>query len=306
MPNDAIMLLAHGSPGSMAALPAFLSNVRGGRPVPDEEVASYRERYRAIGGLSPLSAITARIATALSEHAHVPVYVGTRHGMPSIGDAVHEAIAAGSETVTAICLTPYSSRMTVGGYRRQLDEALAATPDPIAVRFVEDWHLEPAYLTGLEATLQEGFDRVPTRLHDGTAVVFSAHSLPERVLALGDPYPAQLEAAARWLASRLGLEEAQWSMAYQSAPASRERWLGPSLASKLRALAEAGEAAVLVAPIGFVADNVEVLYDLDVEANTLARGLGLHFARAPLLNDAPALIEALAHAVTGATRQTAA
>lgn len=295
--TDAILLLTHGSPSSLAELPGFLSNVRGGRPVSDEVVAGYRERYRRIGGLSPLTEISARIARNLAVHTGIPVYAGTRHAQPSIADALEQAVSAGAETATALCLTPYNSRMTVGGYRRRLEEALAATERPPTVRFVESWHMQPAFLAGLETTLREGLERVPVHLRDGTHVIFSAHSLPERVLAQNDPYPNQLQATVHRLVSRIGLHSEQWTLAYQSAPPTPEPWLGPALEAVLEGLAERGGTSVLIAPIGFVADNVEVLYDLDIEVKNQAESLGLHTTRTALLNDGPALIEALAAAV---------
>jgi protoporphyrin/coproporphyrin ferrochelatase len=297
IPTEAILLLTHGSPSSLEELPTFLSNVRGGRPVSDEVVAAYRERYMRIGGLSPLTEISMRIAGRLEIHTGLPVYAGTQHPAPSIADALEQAMRAGVEAATALCLTPYNSRMTVGGYRRRLDQALASTVRPPTVRFVESWHLEPAFLAGLDTTLREGLEQVPAHLRDGTHVIFSAHSLPERVLAQNDPYPDQLQATVRRLVARLGLQSAQWTLAYQSAPPTPEPWLGPSIEAVLEGLAERGGASILIAPIGFVADNVEILYDLDIEVKDQAQSLGLHYTRTPLLNDAPALIEALAAAV---------
>lgn len=296
--NEAILLLAYGGPDSLDDIPAYLADIRHGRPTPPHLVEEITRRYALIGGRSPLLEITQRTAARLSEAAGVPVYVGMRHWHPYIRETVARMAEEGVRRGVAICMAPHYSRLSIGAYRAALDEALAATAASMAVDFVENWHTEPAYLDGLARNVRETLDRFPAAERVRVKVIFTAHSLPASTLAEGDPYDNQLDETARLLAERLELPADHWTRCYQSATQTGAPWLGPQIEEVVPRLAEYGERALVVAPIGFVADHVEVLYDLDISLQAIARGCGVHLERTPMLNDSPLLIDALAGLVT--------
>jgi ferrochelatase len=275
----AVVLMAYGSPSRPEDVPAYLADVREGKPVSPAAVEELAERYRRIGGRSPLDDATEAQRAALERELGSPVFVGMKHWQPRIAEAVEQALAAGAETIVGIVLAPHYSRLSVEGYRERLVDALGARAE---LRFVESWHVHEPYLDVLA-------DRV--RGESGH-VVFTAHSLPARILESGDPYQDQLLETARLVAERAGLE--QWSFAYQSASATGEPWLGPDLLDELDTLSAAGVTRVLVCPIGFVSDHLEILWDIDVEARERAAELGLDLERIESLNDDPAFIRGLA------------
>ncbi|HMI99741.1 MAG TPA: ferrochelatase [Gaiellaceae bacterium] len=275
----AIVLMAYGSPSRPEDVPAYLADVREGKPVSPGAVEELAERYRRIGGRSPLDDATEAQRAALERELGAPVFVGMKHWQPRIAEAVERALAGGAETIVGIVLAPHYSRLSVEGYRQRLVDALANRAE---LRFVESWHLHEPFLDVLA-------DRV--RGEPGH-VVFTAHSLPARILESGDPYQEQLLETARLVAERAGLE--RWSFAYQSASATGEPWLGPDLLEELDTLAGAGVNRVLVCPIGFVSDHLEILWDIDVEARERAADLGLELERIESLNDDPAFIRGLA------------
>jgi len=277
--SDAVVLMAYGSPTSAEDVRPYLEDVRGGRPVSDEAVAELAERYRRIGGRSPLDDVTEAQRAALERELGIPVLVGMKHWRPRISDAVEAALAGGATRLLGLVLAPHYSRLSIGGYRERLEEAL---DDRAELVLVESWHDDPAFL-----------DVLAERVRGTDAwVVFTAHSLPERILADGDPYRDQLLETARLVAERAGLE--RWSFAFQSASATGEPWLGPDVLEELERLARDGVESVLGAPVGFVSDHLEILWDLDIEASQRAAELGLKWARTASLNDDPAFIPALA------------
>jgi ferrochelatase len=277
--KTAVVLMAYGSPGRIEDIRAYLEDIREGRPVSDEAVAELTERYRRIGGRSPLDEITERQRAALERELGMPFYVGMKHWRPRIAEAVEAALADGAERVVGIVLAPHYSALSIAGYRERLEDALDGRAE---LRFVESWHDHPPYIAVLA-------DRV--RGSDAH-VVFTAHSLPERILAMGDPYRDQLLETSRLVAERAAIE--RWSFAFQSASETGEPWLGPDILEELDALHERGVGAVLVCPIGFVSDHLEILWDLDVAARERAAKLGLRLDRIESLNDDPAFIRALA------------
>jgi protoporphyrin/coproporphyrin ferrochelatase len=290
--SDAVVLMAYGSPTTAEDVRPYLEDVRGGRPVSDEAVAELAERYRRIGGRSPLDDVTEAQRAALERELAIPVFVGMKHWRPRISDAVGAALAGGATRLVGVVLAPHYSRLSIGGYRERLEEALA---DRAELVLVESWHDEPAFL-----------DVLAERVRGTDAwVVFTAHSLPERILAEGDPYRDQLLETARLVAERAGLE--RWSFAFQSASPTGEPWLGPDVLEELERLKVAGVDSVLGAPVGFVSDHLEILWDLDVEARERAAELGLDWARTASLNDDPAFISALVGLVrkAGAVRSAA-
>jgi protoporphyrin/coproporphyrin ferrochelatase len=280
--STAVILMAYGSPERIEDIRPYLEDIREGRPVSDEAVEELTERYRRIGGRSPLDEITERQRAALERDLGLPVHVGMKHWHPRIAEAVDAALAGGAKRLVGVVLAPHYSALSIAGYRERLDAALRNRAE---LRFVESWHDHEPFLDVLA-------DRVRgTDAH----VVFTAHSLPERVLAMGDPYRDQLLESSRLVAERAGVD--QWSFAFQSASPTGEPWLGPDILEELDALRGRGVRKVLVAPVGFVSDHLEILWDLDVLARERAAELGLELDRIESLNDDPALVRALADLV---------
>jgi ferrochelatase len=280
--TPAVVLMAYGSPTELTDIRAYLEDIRGGRPVSDEAVEELTERYRRIGGRSPLDDVTEAQRAALEEELELPVYVGMKHWRPRIAEAAERALARGADPIVGIVLAPHYSKLSIDGYRERLEEAADNRAD---LRFVESWHTHEPYLAVLA-------DRVRgTDAH----VVFTAHSLPARILDEGDPYRDQLLETSQLIAERAGL--GSWSFAFQSASATVEPWLGPDILDELDSLDERGVEHVLVCPIGFVSDHLEILWDIDVEARERAAELGLELDRIESLNDDPAFIRGLAELV---------
>ena len=275
----AVILMAYGSPSSPEDVPAYLADIREGRPVSDEAIEELTDRYRRIGGRSPLDEITEAQRAGLERELGLPVFVGMKHWQPRIAEAVEAALAGGAETIVGLVLAPHYSRLSIAGYRERLEDALR---DRAGLLFVESWHDHEPFLEALAERVRD---------FDGH-VVFTAHSLPERILRDGDPYRDQLLETSRLVAERAGI--ADWSFAFQSASATGEPWLGPDILEELDRLAANGVRRVLVCPVGFVSDHLEILWDLDVEARERAAELGLELARIESLNDDPAFLRALA------------
>lgn len=279
-----VLLMAYGSPGSLAEVAAYLTHIRRGRPPSPEQVADLCRRYEAIGGLSPLAARThaqARaLAVALGDGWRVAL--GMKHAAPFIEDAL--AQLAGCAPIVGLVLAPHYSALSIGEYLER------AGPGVVGVR---SWHTEPGYLDALADRVAASLAALPP----GSRVVFTAHSLPARILEAHDPYPGQVAETAHAVAGRLGLAATEWSVAWQSAPPSPEAWLGPDVREVIRQLADAGAPGVCVCPCGFVTDHLETLYDLDVDAAAVARESGIAFARTAALDDDPRLVAALADVV---------
>jgi protoporphyrin/coproporphyrin ferrochelatase len=286
--TDAVVLMAYGSPSEPEDVRSYLEDVRGGRPVSDEAVEELAERYRRIGGRSPLDDVTEAQRAALERELGTPVFVGMKHWRPRIAEAVEAALTAGATRIVGLVLAPHYSRLSVGGYRERLEEALAGRAELV---LVESWHDEPAFVDALAQRVRGTDDWV----------VFTAHSLPERVLAEGDPYREQLLETSALVAERAGLE--RWSFAFQSASATGEPWLGPDVLDELERLHAEDVGQVLVAPVGFVSDHLEILWDLDVEAREKAEELGLEWARTESLNHDAAFVGALANVVQRAREE---
>jgi ferrochelatase len=277
--KPAVILMAYGSPATAEDVPAYLTDIREGRPVSQEAIDELVERYRRIGGRSPLDEITEAQRAVLERELGVPVFVGMKHWGPRIAEAVDAALTGGAETLVGLVLAPHYSRLSIAGYRERLEQALQCRAELV---FVESWHDHPPFLDVLA-------DRV--HRHDGH-VVFTAHSLPELILRDGDPYRDQLLETSQLVAERAGLTD--WSFAFQSASTTGEPWLGPDILEELDRLAANGVRRVLVCPVGFVSDHLEILWDLDIEARERAAELGLEFERIESLNDDPAFVRALA------------
>jgi protoporphyrin/coproporphyrin ferrochelatase len=274
--------MAYGSPERLDDVPAYYRDIRGGRPIRQEVLDDLVERYRRLGieSGSPLNAITEKTRAALErELGDVPVFTGMKHWTPRVSEAAEGAVTAGAETVVGLVLAPHYSSMSIAGYRQQLEGALAGRAELV---FVESWHDEPGFVELLA-------DRVSgTDAH----VVFTAHSLPERILDTGDPYKDQLHETSHLVAERAGLR--RWTFSFQSESQTGEPWLGPDLLDHLTELHAEGVRDVLVCPVGFVADHLEIRWDLDHEAANKARELGMGFARIEMPNADPAFIAVLA------------
>jgi protoporphyrin/coproporphyrin ferrochelatase len=289
--STGVLLVAHGTPESLDQMPEYLTLVRGGRAPAEHLVQEMRHNYAAIGGRSPLTDLTQAQAAALRRELDSPrVFVGMRNWHPFIADALREAQAKGVERLVVVPMAPQYSTLSVAKYRGAVEAAL---PAGLGLRFVESWHDHP----GLLAAFAE---RVRAALAEGPAeaVVFTAHSLPQRAIDQGDPYAEQVKATAAGVAARCGL--AGYEQAWQSAGRTEEPWLQPSLEERLQALAEAGRRQVLVVPIGFVCDHTEILYDIDQQAQAAARQHGLTLRRTESLNTSPTFIRALADVVRAA------
>jgi ferrochelatase len=273
--------MAYGSPERLADVPAYYADIRGGRPIAPELLEDLVERYRRLGieESSPLNAITERTRAALERELGLPVYTGMKHWTPRIAEAADAALAAGADTVVGLVLAPHYSALSIKGYRDQLEQALAGRAD---LRFVDSWHDDDAFIEVLAEKVR-GAD---------AHVVFTAHSLPERILAMGDPYKEQLLETSRLVAERAGV--ADWSFSFQSESPTGEPWLGPDILDHLRDLHARGTGRVLVCPVGFVSDHLEIRWDLDVEAVELAHELGLELRRIEMPNDEPRFVAALA------------
>ncbi len=278
-----VLLMAHGTPESLDEMPAYLANVRAGRPPSPELIAEMRHNYAAIGGRSPLTDISRAQAAALAERlgANVPVFLGMRNWAPWIADAVAEAHRAAISRLIGIPMAPQFSSLSVQKYVEAAESALA---DGMRFESVRSFHAHPSLVDAFTARIGER-----GRAADED-VIFSAHSLPKRVAA-SDPYPFEVHETARLVAERAGV--ARWHLAYQSAGRTPEPWLGPDLSDMLRARAAQGVRRALVVPIGFVCDHTEVLYDIDVLAAGIARELGITLRRTESLNTSPRFIDLL-------------
>jgi ferrochelatase len=280
--NAAVVLMAYGSPERLADVPAYYADIRGGRPIPPELLEDLVERYRRLGieEGSPLNAITEETRAALErELGEVPVFTGMKHWTPRIAAAADAAVATNADTVVGLVLAPHYSSLSIAGYRQQLEEAIG---DRAALAFIESWHDEPGFV-----------DLLAERVRGTDAhVVFTAHSLPARILESGDPYKDQLLETCQLVAERAALET--WSFSFQSESQTGEPWLGPDILDHLRELHGGGVRDVLVCPVGFVADHLEIRWDLDHEAAQEAGTLGLGFGRIEMPNADPAFVQVLA------------
>ena len=293
--STGILLVAHGTVANLADLPAFVARIRHGRPPPAGLVDELRHRYEAIGG-SPLLRVTAEQARALEVRTGLPVLLGMRLWEPSVEDAFREAARRGIARLVLVPLAPFSVDVYGAAARRSLEvvrpELGNATPELVVC---EPWGCEPAFVEAQAALLSAQL-RIDSR---DSAVMLTAHSLPLVAIRAGDRYQAEVDASARAIADRLGRP---CELAYQSQGADGGEWLGPDLRQTFERLAQQGVRQITLSPFGFLADHVETLFDLDIEARAWAADLGLGFERVPALNTAPGLIDALGTVATRALR----
>ncbi len=290
--SEAVVLMAYGSPDRIADVPAYYVDIRGGRPIKPEQLEDLVDRYRLLGieDANPLNEITEATRAALEAELGIPVYTGMKHWTPRIAEAADRA--AGADTVVGLVLAPHYSRLSIAGYRDQLEEGLRAawgntgrldrSVQTGKLVFVESWHEEPGFV-----------ELLADRIRGAEAhVVFTAHSLPARILDEGDPYKEQLLETSRLVGERAGIHN--WTFSFQSESPTGEPWLGPDILDHLDELHAQGVRDVLVCPVGFVADHLEIRWDIDTEAKDKARELGMTLERIEMPNDDPAFISMLA------------
>ena len=295
-----VLVMAYGGPDNLEQVEPYLMDVRGYRATAPEIIHEVRERYREIGGRSPILERTQAQADALQNVLNqqgydFKVFVGMRHWHPFIPDTLEEMRAQGVEQTVGLVMAPHFSRMSIQAYFNKIEEAKTG----MKVARVHDWHLLPEYLEAVTNRVRAALERFPESVRDDVPVIFTAHSLPERILEWGDPYPLQLLATTDALMERLGPRPHEF--AYQSAAISTEPWLGPDASEVMEQYAAEGKRHMLICPIGFVCEHVEILYDIDIVYQSLAKKLDVQLERIVMLNDDPQMIRGLA----GLVRQTA-
>jgi ferrochelatase len=285
--STAVVLMAYGSPDRLEDVPAYYADIRGGRPIAAHHLEDLVSRYRRLGieQANPLNAITEQTRASLEAELGIPVFTGMKHWSPHISNAAERALASGAELVVGLVLAPHYSRLSIAGYREQLEQALVGRA---ALTFVDSWHDDPGLVTFLS-------DRIRgTDAH----VVFTAHSLPARILAERDPYREQLLETSRLVAAEADVDD--WSFSFQSESPTGEPWLGPDILDHLSALAADGIRDVLICPVGFVSDHLEIRWDIDTEAAERAAELGMRLERIEMPNADPRFVGVLAQIVRSA------
>ncbi len=296
--------MAYGSPNSLDEVGPYLSQVRGGREPTPEAVERLREKYRLVGGRTPLLQITLAQAKGLeeklsAENLHATVYVGMKHWHPFIEETVLEIVKNGATSIIGIALAPHYSKLSIGGYEDQVVRGLAKHDSEIPFTLVKSWHLEESLIRALSKRVADSLRRM--KAPENATVLFTAHSLPKNAVAPDDPYQNQLLETSKLVASSAGVKH--WSFAFQSAGEPKDTWLGPQISEQTSKLARDGFHEILVCPVGFVSDHLEILYDLDIDAKQYAQSLGVDLTRTASLNEDPEFINALA-SVTMSTLET--
>ncbi|MHB2032254.1 MAG: ferrochelatase [Gemmatimonadaceae bacterium] len=296
----AVLLMAYGTPARLEDVEAYFTHIRGGRTPSPESVANLRARYERIGGATPLLALTEAVRVGLATELAAagnpqPVYMGMKHWHPYVAEAVQAMHDDDIGQVTALVLAPHYSRMSVGGYRKAVDEKMAELGNPFELRFVDHWYERPSFVAFMAGLVRRGLTQFAAADRAGVTVVFTAHSLPERIRTWNDPYEAQLQESAELVARAAGLPG--FRRAWQSAGGTGEPWIGPDILDYLETLNAEGVRNVLQVPIGFVSDHLEVLYDIDIEARDRARELGMTLCRTELPNAKPEFIRVLAETI---------
>ncbi|MEO7966119.1 MAG: ferrochelatase [Gemmatimonadaceae bacterium] len=301
--SPAILLMAYGTPDTLDAVGPYFTHIRGGRTPSADAIEHLRSRYARVGGATPLLAITRVVRERLTEAFAASgdprqVYVGMKHWHPYIVDTVRQMAIDGVHRATAIVLAPHYSRMSIGGYRKSLDDARRELSTPLDVHFIERWGAASSFRDLMTDLVRDGLALFPDDVRTTVTVVFSAHSLPVRIREWNDPYEAELLDSSRRVAERLALTD--WRFAWQSAGGTGEPWIGPDILDYLETLHHEGVRHVLQVPIGFVSEHLEILYDIDIEAQEKAAQLGMTLRRSALPNADPRFIRALATIVRDA------
>jgi ferrochelatase len=292
-----VLLMAYGTPDSLDDVEPYYTHIRRGRPPTPELLAELKERYRLVGGRTPLSEISEATRQALEERLAADgsfrVYLGMKHWRPWIKDTVARMASDGIERAVGLVLAPHYSTMSIAQYYQYVEQAQEAAGSRIQLERIDSWHLHPPYLEAVTQRVRTALSRFPAG--EPVTVIFTAHSLPERIVQAGDPYPEQLRETSEALARVLDLTD--WTFSYQSAGRTSDPWLGPDIVETVEQLADCGVKNILVAPIGFVSDHLEIFYDIDFEARNAAKVRGVHLERTESLNASPDFIEGLAELV---------
>ncbi len=304
----AVVLMAYGTPRTPADIEPYYTDIRRGRPPTPEALASLTDRYATIGGVSPLAQRTEAQADAVqaaldaAEPGRFEVSLGLKHAEPKVEDAARHVAADGAAAIVGLVLAPHYSAYSIGQYLDRLRAGVAETWRDIPVIGIESWATEPAFVDFLADDLGTRVAAMRERTEGRVRVLFTAHSLPMRIIDAGDPYPDELRSTAEAVARRVGLTEGDdWQIAWQSAGRTPEPWIGPDILNVIDSLADGDVAGVIVCACGFVADHLEVLYDLDVESAARATAHGLAFDRTACVNDDPTVMAALADRVREAS-----
>jgi protoporphyrin/coproporphyrin ferrochelatase len=297
--QTAVLLLAHGTADSVDDIPEVMRHVTGGRPISQQVIEEVQHRYSLIGH-SPMNEITARQGELLARELNLPVYVGMRNWKPFIPEVVKKIAADGIQRVVAICLAPQNSRTSVGLYRKAVD---GPQGPPFALDFVESWHDHPLLIEAFVEKLRSGRTKASVEAGSKLPVIFTAHSVPERTIAEGDPYEMQTRETAELVAREAELTSEEWKFAFQSQGMSGGTWLGPTVEETILEFKVQGHTGIFVQPIGFLCDHVEVLYDIDIGFQEFAKKHDLRVWRAKSLNESPKLIAALAEIVRSRQNQ---
>ena len=291
-----VLIMAYGGPNSLEEIPGYLADIRAGRPTSPEVLEEITNNYRQIGGKSPLMEFTQQQIAAVAaqlDPAIFKCYLGMRHWAPWIEEVVGQMVADGITHAIGLVLAPHYSKLSIAKYQEKIREGLEMYHGQIEFRQINSYHDAPPYIEALANRVQDGLGRWSAAEQNDVHVIFSAHSLPQRIIKMGDPYDSQLRETAGLVANRAGLRTDQWSWSYQSAGRSPEPWLGPQLEDYIPELAAQGIKNIVSIPIGFVADHVEILFDIDIEAQRAAREHGIRLERPPALNTDPLFIETL-------------
>ncbi|HUF37614.1 MAG TPA: ferrochelatase [Anaerolineales bacterium] len=299
-PPTGVLIMAYGGPNSLDEIPGYLADIRGGRPTTPAVLEEITHNYRQIGGKSPLLELTRRQLEAIAaqfDPERFKFYLGMRHWAPWIEETIRDMLEDGIRRAVSVVMAPHYSKLSIAKYNEKIAAGLEMYRGSIEFAHVERYHDAPELIEVFADRVVEGISRWPEPERHRVHVVFSAHSLPVRILKMGDPYDDQLRETARLVAERAGLPESRWSWSYQSAGRSPEPWLGPQIEEYIPELAAQGIRDVVSIPVGFVCDHVEILYDIDIKAQAAAREHGVRLERPPALNDDPRFIAAVAGAI---------
>lgn len=294
-----VLIMAYGGPESLEDIPGYLADIRSGRVTTPAVLEEITHNYAQIGGKSPLLEITRRQVNAVQDALgnNFRCYLGMRHWAPWIEDTIRDMLDDGITHAVSLVLAPHFSKMSVARYQAKIDQGLEMYRGQIEFEHITSYHDAPKYIEALARRVQEGLEKWPPRERDDVHIIFSAHSLPRRILEMGDPYDSQLRETARLVAAASGLQDNRWSWSYQSAGRTSEPWLGPQIEEHIPTLAQQGIKNIVSVPVGFVSDHVEILYDIEIEARAAANEHGVRLERPPALNTDAQFIDQLADLV---------
>lgn len=298
MSHTAILLMALGGPDNVENVEPYLLDVRRGRPTPADFIKEIQERYRLTGGKSPVPEIMREVARLLEQKLNNVrgethrVFIGMRHWHPYIKDTYAELLADRPNRLICICMAPQYSSLSIGAYVKKVEEARAILGGEFPISYVESWYRHPGLIQAIVENIRQALEKFPADVRSLVPIIFTAHSLPERILQMNDPYPEQVQGTMQAVCEQVRPVTARF--AYQSQGRSGEQWLGPTVESTIEALDREGHRHVLIAPIGFLSDHLEVLYDVDIAFRRLAESKGMQLERIAMLNAGPALITTLA------------